>query len=349
MAEGDFEATLVCTLPVQLAETEQGVVVRRGSTQLLVRGRGIKIVLDLIFSLAASGGVTRAELDEFIGKRLPDIAGDALTALVDGLVAQRFLLETADAAPPPAEVGPTAILRWELGLEGSAKGLQDRRVVVVGDNVLAAHIRRSLAENGVGAIEAVLDPALADGATVTPDNARGAEDFREMPGAPDLLVVATPLANQGALRPWNDFAVAQGLTFLPVVIEENDAQIGPLVVPGDGPCLECLRARQNAAVSDAAMLRAIEQDAELSPHVRATLASSVALVGELTAIEVVKHLLSPRTFETVGRLLHVDLLAPAFDRRRVLKVPRCRTCSATKDTSASSLSRRIPIPAERAE
>ncbi|WP_026075358.1 hypothetical protein [Cellulomonas massiliensis] len=54
---------------------------------------------------------------------------------------------------------------------------------------------------------------------------------------PDVLVVV----DQGATDPGQALTLlGSGVPHLPVVLREADALVGPLVVPGSGPCLHCL-------------------------------------------------------------------------------------------------------------
>ena len=69
----------------------------------------------------------------------------------------------------------------------------------------------------------------------------------DRPAAPDVLVVVEGAAAHPAR---GERLVSLGVTHLSVVVREADTLVGPLVVPGRGPCLRCLdlhRADRDAA------------------------------------------------------------------------------------------------------
>lgn len=124
----------------------------------------------------------------------------------------------ADAVPWAARAAALA-RAYRLEDDGTdllaARGL--RRVQVVGRgrlaDLLADHLRRS----GVGQVEVSteLDPAVAPHLGV--------------------LLAHGALAPQVA-RQWQ----SSGVAHLPLIVREHSVSLGPLVVPGHGPCLGCL-------------------------------------------------------------------------------------------------------------
>ena len=91
------------------------------------------------------------------------------------------------------------------------------------------------------------------------------------------------------MRPWNEFCVRHRRPFLPVVLQDLIGYIGPIVVPGETACFECLRARQNSNLINpetqrAAEARAFDGQAIAAAH-PAMSASLGAIAGfELTSV-----------------------------------------------------------------
>jgi thiazole/oxazole-forming peptide maturase SagC family component len=119
--------------------------------------------------------------------------------------------------------------------------------------------------------------------------------------------------------------------------------VGPLVVPGDTACYECLRARENANLADPQLARASEAGAFQRRAVTGFHPSMASVLGDLAAIELTKFFgggLPTR----VGRLIEVNLLATTLRTRKVLKVPRCQVCSPANRRSEISTDKNIFMP-----
>lgn len=339
------EPNFVSLLPVQIVEVNGGTIVRRGSTQLLVRGAGTRPIVELIFALAAAGGTSASELVQVVGARHPGIPAEKIEALFQSLIGSRFLTQGDERSSPVEPSDPGRIVAWDFGVE-TAPPLSDRRIAIAGNNALATAVVEAFSRCGISQIERIADPALSDSLESGEPAATEAPEWCADESDAELLIAATPLGNQHALRKWNRIAVASGRPFLPVLLADHCGQIGPLVQPGDGPCLECLRARQNAAADRPDLVRAPEETVQATPGVVGFLPPMLIALAELAALECIKHMLNPRIFDTVGHVIYFDWLEPSLSLKKVLKIPRCTVCSATSEVSAIRLSRNIPIPAE---
>ena len=74
----------------------------------------------------------------------------------------------------------------------------------------------------------------------------------------DCVVATADFSGQQLLRHWNSWCVNRGCTFLPVMLDKGIGCVGPLVVPGETACYECLRARENSNLEDPETRRAAE-------------------------------------------------------------------------------------------
>ncbi len=201
-------------------------------------------------------GLTPDEVDTLVG---PAPAWDDpwLRALADELALAGLAVPDDDGADRPA----VDDLAWGLLVPGDQPRARARRragarVGVVGLGPTGMGIAVALAAAGVGAL------LLDDERTVRPGDA-GPTGYRwsdvgrpreeatirairdvapgvgvDCPGAPpDVLVVV----EAGAADPVRgERLVGLDVTHLSVVVREADTVVGPLVVPGAGPCLRCL-------------------------------------------------------------------------------------------------------------
>jgi bacteriocin biosynthesis cyclodehydratase domain-containing protein len=129
-----------------------------------------------------------------------------------------------------------------------------------------------------------------------------------------------------AIRRWNATCVEHGLMLMPVVLDRMRGEIGPIVIPKETACYECLRARENANLTDPVKERLAEQAAVVG-QIRNTFHGAMAgAVAEFAALEIAK-LLSGAMLPKMGAFTTLALLEPSLQTRYVLKVPRCRVCS----------------------
>jgi thiazole/oxazole-forming peptide maturase SagC family component len=124
--------------------------------------------------------------------------------------------------------------------------------------------------------------------------------------------------------------------FLPVVLQDLIGTVGPLVIPGESACLECLRARENAHMDDPEKRRASEYGAFHGQVVNAFHPSMASILGDLAAMELVKFHGQLMRSQLVGHLIEVNLVAPEITVRRVLKLPRCEVCGSVVSRSPIS-------------
>jgi thiazole/oxazole-forming peptide maturase SagC family component len=103
--------------------------------------------------------------------------------------------------------------------------------------------------------------------------------------------------------------------------------IGPLVIPSETACLECLKARQNSHLQDHVSRHAVEAVAFESQGYLGFHPSMAHILGDIAAFEVFKFCSGSLPSVNVGTLIEVNLLATRITTRRVLKVPRCPACS----------------------
>src|SRR5262249_10319169 len=141
------------------------------------------------------------------------------------------------------------------------------------------------------------------------------------------IVATSDFGGLTSMRQWNEFCVTRNIHFFPVVLQNLVGYVGPLVVPGETPCFECVRARQNANIEDPTTRAAAEPHAFSSQHVIGFHPSMATILGDIAAVELGKFYGGWLASESVGSLIVVRLLVPSVTTHRVLKIPRCPVCS----------------------
>ena len=285
-------------------------------------------------------GLTEADaaaLDRFAeGVDLPSTGGSAATAR------QRRLAELLNEADllVPARSGRATFSRLGTGRHrlaadaavwglvhrtaGDGWGLlaarAGRHVVVTGAGRTGTALAGTLAGAGIGRVT-VRDPAPVTEVDLMPGGHRQCDVGRRRdesaadligragaaagpgPGRPDLVVlVRYAVADAGQAEP----LVRADLPHLSIVLRGPDAVVGPLVVPGLGPCLRCLdlhRGDRDPAWPKvlAQLLYPAGQPAEPEEAATATLVAGLAALQVLTWLDGVARPAS------LGATLEVEL------------------------------------------
>jgi len=349
-------------LPVQVIEHEKGIILKRGCTEFKIDGpEAGRVVQTILVGMSEEGG-TLEEICSFV----PQPYRAAVEDLVLQLVARRILVPVdglqSDVAGPEDTLD---VFYWNFGYrsEDVTKSLNSQRLTLVGVNCITRQLTASLRAASVINFEVIDYPLLRN---LRLFDERGEVRPSEWPAAGPLpipyevwsperdsvpigcLVATSDFGGMHLLREWNEYCVAEGRNFLPVVLQNAIGYVGPLVVPGETACYECLRARQNSHMADPAAERAAEHKAFEGQLVNGFHPSMASVLGDLAAIELTKFYGRVPRWRT-GTLIEVSLLSPAMGTRKVLKVPRCRVCSPLSKHSAVAVERvAYQLPSEYA-
>jgi thiazole/oxazole-forming peptide maturase SagC family component len=165
----------------------------------------------------------------------------------------------------------------------------------------------------------------------------GPEAWKTSAGEGRHCVVATSdLGNLRALRDYNALCVEHGHHFFPVFLQNFVGYIGPHVVPGETACFDCLEARWNAQLDPDETAMAVSELAIDGPSVVGFHPAMASAVAEVAAFELVKNYGRALTPSRIGTQIELNLLTPRLTTRKILKVPRCRTCSPLKSRTPIS-------------
>jgi thiazole/oxazole-forming peptide maturase SagC family component len=159
---------------------------------------------------------------------------------------------------------------------------------------------------------------------------------------PDSLGCAVVTSDMGAveqLRAWNEYAVLHRLHYLPVVLQDLVGYVGPVVVPGETPCYECVVSRQNAHLMDHRSRRALEAAFLQEQAVGGFHPSIASILGDIAALELTKFFGLGGALARPGMLIEVNILGSEMKARRVLRLPRCPVCSRLNRVSPTAFTR----------
>jgi molybdopterin-synthase adenylyltransferase len=336
-------------LPVQAIELEEGVLLKRGCTEFTIHGPYSKQVVQTLLSLVSGEGATYDAIYEFF----PSPYRPAIEALIQQLIDRRILV-AADVDERVNEVPEDAleVFYWHFGYrtEEVARRLDTQHITIMGVNYISRQLIAALNSASVRDIKVVDYPLLRNVRLFNVSDNTVSQQWpsAHLPvnydewvdgqdGKPASCLVATSdFGGMHLMREWNQYCVDKKLPFLPVVLQNLVGYIGPLVVPHETSCFECLRARQNSHIESPNIERAAEYEAFQGQLVNGFHPSMASVLGDIAAIELTKFYGRVPQWR-VGTLIEVNLLQPLLVTHKVLKVPRCSVCSTLNTRSSVTL------------
>jgi bacteriocin biosynthesis cyclodehydratase domain-containing protein len=332
-------------LPTQLIERDGAIRLRRGCVEVRISGERAAEIVQRVFSVTQHRPAAVDEICEAFAA--PDRA--AALDLLGELAERRILVDEDDPGAPADEAeGPLRIFYWHFGetSESVRDRLSEQRIAVVGVNVVSRELLRCLAASGVTDLDVVDDPLLRN-QSLFPDGRLEAGDWTAdgapVPGEewrPDQVgcVVATSDFGGGeSMRRWNAFCLDRGCQLLPVVLQDLIGYVGPLVVPGETACFECMTQRWNSNLGGSESRWEVHGfDGQDVVGFHPALATTL---GAVAAFELTKFYGIRMPFSVVGRLIEINLMTMEMNSHKVLKVPRCPSCSPLNARAATGLTK----------
>jgi bacteriocin biosynthesis cyclodehydratase domain-containing protein len=320
-------------LPAHLATTATGILVRRGALQTHIEGTGIAEVFALLQRVLDGVFLTIPE----IVRHFAAPQQQSVTDLLRLLRTRRLLASDAEGGPPAAgkdREEPGDVFNWHFGLEQAPGSLRRRpgTIAIAGRNRLSSIIAHALVRSGLSEVVIINDPAL-NVPECTDEPAAWVQALPEQPLA--LLIACSEFGGQHLLKPWNETAVHQGIPFLPVLQENLVGTLGPLVIPRETPCLECLAQRQDSQLGDFKRIREFET-LSVTSRANAYHPSMLHILGETAAFETFLFV-SGVSNGLIGHTTELSLLQRQARTARVLKAPRCSVCSSINEVALVSV------------
>jgi bacteriocin biosynthesis cyclodehydratase domain-containing protein len=325
------------SVSVNVIDMGDYVVIKRGRVEIKVAGEDAAQVVHSILT-ACRKGATREHLLELFAA--PE--RETVEALVDHLAARRILTDGSDFGPeaPTAET-QLDIFYWHFGTQ--TKDVRQRmgrkRIRIFGVNEVSRRLVAGL-HASTGVVLDVYDvPLLRNERMFTTAGAPAADiwqgtpvKLREYsgdldPDSLDCIVATSDAGSIEQMRVWNEFCVLHNRQFFPVLLQDLVGFVGPMVVPGETACFECLRSRQNSHLMDHHSRRTVEAAFIHEQAVGGFHPSMASILGDIAALEITKHFGLDTNLGKVGTVIEVNLLGSEMKARRVLKLPRCVVCS----------------------
>jgi bacteriocin biosynthesis cyclodehydratase domain-containing protein len=353
-------STRLRSFPVELVEVDDGVLLVRGSTVVQIRGHVAHAAVRGILEACAGEGLGYDEIIE----AFPDFAQAAAKALIDELIARRILVGDDQAVQPvDGQESPLDVFRWELGLTkgGAAGRLADKTIAVVGVNWITRRVCEDLAAWGVERCVVIDDDRLRNPeffddranprAAMWPSTLVRPEDGRDWlarvgNGEFGAVIVGSEHRAQELMRDVNRVCVDHRVLFMPATLSGSIGFVGPLVVPRETACYECLIARENSNLlnpESEGPLRSAVFRSRGYPGFHPAMAS---VLGDFAAMELIKFTTDVVPWH-IGALFEINMLSPEMTTRRVLKLPRCAVCGVPeKHPGISGLARSLGVVPE---
>jgi len=362
---GDETDMPLKALPLQIIELSNGVLLKRGCTEFKVSGEGASKVVRQILSVAHAKGITRKD----ICHTFPPEERKTVETLVEQLVARRLFVPSNKPTEPSDDgtESPLGIFYWHFGQSASQVlgQLNSHHFVIVGVNTISRQLATSLSESGVTNVTVVDDPQLRNLRFFDQDGNMNPEKWSLSLPLPlpcedwetrkntyhlDCLVGTSDFGGQEELRKWNRFCLARSSHFFPIVLQNLIGYVGPLIIPGETACLECLRARQNAHMESPQTQRAAETAAFDGQQFIGYHPSMTSVLGSIAAFELTKFYSGALPLWNVGTLIEVNLFTCQMVKRKVQKVPRCLVCSPlmSRPSSTAYKTNFVPLTQETA-
>jgi thiazole/oxazole-forming peptide maturase SagC family component len=332
---------------VHVIDTEDGAILKRGCTELKIGGAGAAGTVRKVLAATSAGGATSAEI---CGLFVPS-AAPLVRQLIEQLLARHFLVpvDEAESAADEAE-SPLDIFYWHFGDKARqvAERLHKQSLVVLGVNCVSRQLAASLSASGVENVRVWDHPRLRNRRFF--DEAGKLKDGQWPASLPSpcewtneidpeslgCLIASSDFGGWETLHEWNRFCVQYHKHFLPVVLQDLVGYVGPLVIPGETACLECVRMRRNSHAEDHEARGLIEESAFEGQGAIGFHPSMASILGDIAAVELTKFYSGVLPSPKVGTLIEVNLLATGLTSRKVLKAPRCPVCSPLLTRSSVS-------------
>jgi bacteriocin biosynthesis cyclodehydratase domain-containing protein len=297
----------------RLVEDGDRLMLEHGQTVVVLEGAAVRTLVPALLPLLDG----THSLEELVVRMGPPVR-TAIESAIETLARHGLLTEGPAAPARSRATGDAFAAAYGVPPSAVAERLASAIVSIVGESPAGAEIARLLLAAGVGEVR------------------RG---VWESGGEVDLAVVTPATDELARFGPWNAAAIATGRPWLPVrPFDGRLAAVGPLIVPDESCCYECVLLRRGANLEYGADLAAIETTPIAATADPAFESLVVAFAAHLVLRWVAGH------DRTLPGLLYAVEPQPTLTitEHTVLRVPRCPACSRAERVAA-------PLPWHAAE
>ncbi|PTL78723.1 TOMM precursor leader peptide-binding protein [Vitiosangium sp. GDMCC 1.1324] len=265
----------------------------------------------------------------------------------------------------PADADRSSWIRQGLAsLQGrvTPERLAAADVALVGAGVLGSRVASNLVLMGVRHLalwdpapltgyDRALSPAYLDGEEGTP-RALGLARYlsrlepsltvqqleQPEPGPRSLVIAAVDRVEPSLLHTLNQSALRTGTPWLLAAMDGTTGIVGPLMVPGQTGCYQCLESSWIARSRKPEQLRVTVDNLRAQPPAEASfygLPAFADVVAGLLAADL-PNILTQGLALTLGQILSVDFLSLSAFTYPILKLPRCPACQLQAPAAGAS-------------
>jgi bacteriocin biosynthesis cyclodehydratase domain-containing protein len=292
----------------RLCGSDDRLLLEYGQRVVALEGGAVRTLLPALLPLLDG---TRT-YDELL-VRLGAPVRPALDQALEVLAANDLLVEGPDAPPDLRQAAHAVAAAYELAPGVAEARLRNAAVEIVGSAAAAAEIARLIRSSGIRDVRRC--------------RWRGS-------GRVDLALVVPAADEFDRIEGWNRLALETGVPWLAVRPYDGCfAGVGPLIVPGESCCYDCVLRRRAANLEYGDHLAEIEA-APTATHADAAFETIVVALAAHLAVRWV----GGRDVSLPGVLYTVEARpALSIGAHAVLRVPRCPACS-----SAERVAGRLP-------
>jgi bacteriocin biosynthesis cyclodehydratase domain-containing protein len=302
--------------------------------------------VETIFSATSFGGVSASEICD----RFEDEDRQNVEALLAHLIRRGVILPDTSSISEPGTETNESIFYWHFGVSASSvlDRLRTKRLGILGVNRISHRLADSLKDSGFNHVLVFDHPDLRNLWFFDSDGTIRSDRWTLPQSTPkewagelhqlslDCLLATSDFGSNSVLLKYNQYCIKHSLHFFPVSLHNFTGHVGPFVVPGETPCLNCLHARQDSNVADYQAHRIIEEASSQGQEVIGFHPAMASILADLAAFELTKIYSGVIPFRP-GILVRVNLLKDEMNRIKLLKVPRCIECSPLNSTPSITI------------
>ncbi|MGI9273924.1 MAG: TOMM precursor leader peptide-binding protein [Endozoicomonas sp.] len=292
---------------------------------------------------------------------------DSIESLINLLVDHGLVeRDRPDCLEPPWPAHQRFLKAWSVAENRPEANLQNARVLVIGLEPWSVKMVDELAHCGLGHIH------IIDGETVSEDDvlchrelgrdsihSNRAEALKNCIGKTspwcdisyeplqlndneaflptrkenwDLVIVTLASEAQYFLKEVSAYIQQQGFRTLYGTIDGLESWLGPVVVPGETACWNCLRLRRLGAAANPELSHALENSVlenRQTHRGRSMLSPMAAVNGQQLAMEALKLLLDYTASDLYSQVSVHNLITNKADSHGIIPVPGCDVCNGT--------------------
>ncbi|MBD3628755.1 hypothetical protein [Cyclobacterium sp.] len=338
-------------LPFQVIELEDRVVLKRGLSSMSIPDKSVLLIIKVIQKALIQSPKTVNELAGLFTGSIHNL----ITNFVRHLIDKKFIVDVNDTNTYPHDKEtPQDVFYWHFNAHQTQVSdlLNEKPWAFIGINELNKKLIRSLFLDGKHSFLVVDDPSLRN-IRFFDDNHGLLDDFwkderiqiiaethfLENTREAGFMIASSEFGSFYLLESWNAFAIKNNIAFYPLLLQNMVGYAGPLVIRDEGPCLECLKLRQNSASSDFTEKRLTEKFAFEGQQVAAYHHAMLNVLAEVGAFDLIKF--KSNIQWNLGTICEVDLLAGSMMRRNLVKAPRCSVCGPLDEMPLINIHRKL--------